>query len=114
MWKAPVLRGPVLLQGCSEKLSLKQLRQGILEISQRLGQAGSWAKSTQCPFFPSGDRVLVLHRMVGRSWRPVLTPGYFDRVAFLQILCVRISASPPHPHMSPRLHKSPSAESTPP
>ena len=84
-----------------------------MEISQRLGQAGSWAKSTQCPFFPSGDRVLVLHRMVGRSWRPVLTPGYFDRVAFLQILCVRISASPPHPHMSPRLLKSPSAESSP-
>ena len=69
-----------------------------MEISQRLGQAGSWAKSTQCPFFPSGDRVLVLHRMVGRSWRRVLTPGYFDRVAFLQTLCVRISESPPHPH----------------
>ena len=51
---------------------------------------------------------------VGRSWRQVLTPGYFDRVAFLQTLCVRISASPPHPHMSPRLLKSPSAESTPP
>ena len=71
MRKAPVLRGSVLLQGCSEQLSLKQLQQGILEIRLRMGLAGIWAKSTQCPFFPLDERVLVLHRMVGRSWRQV-------------------------------------------
>ena len=82
MRKAPVLRGSVLLQGCSEQLSLKQLQQGILEIRQRMGLAGIWAKSTQCPFFPLGERVLVLHRMVGRSWRRVWTPGYFEPCSF--------------------------------
>ena len=41
MWKSTVLRGPVLLQGGSEQLSLKWLGQGILEISQRLDQLGA-------------------------------------------------------------------------
>ena len=41
MWKVTVLRGPVLLRGCSEKLSLKRLGQGILEIDQRLDQLGA-------------------------------------------------------------------------
>ena len=40
MWKATVLRGPIL-QGYSEELSLKQLGQGILEISQRLDRLGA-------------------------------------------------------------------------
>ena len=43
VWKATLLRGPVLLQGCAEYLSLKWLGQGILEIGWRLGAAGSWA-----------------------------------------------------------------------
>ena len=41
MWKSTVLRGPVLLQGCSEELSLKLLGQGILEIGQRLDWLGA-------------------------------------------------------------------------
>ena len=35
-------------------------------------------------FFSLGERVLVLHRMVGRTWREVLTPGYFEPCNFLQ------------------------------
>ena len=32
--------------------------------------------------FPLGERLLVLHRMLGRSWRRVWTPGYFELRSF--------------------------------
>ena len=68
MWKSTVLRGPVLLQGYWDSLSLKLLDQGILEIQQRLGPAGSWAYSTLMSiFFLRVREFFVLHRMVGKT-----------------------------------------------
>ena len=105
MRKAPVLRGSVLLQGCSEQLSLKQLQQGILEIRQRMGLAGIWAKSTQknVHFFLWMREYLFCIEWWGGPGGKFELQAILSRVAFLQTTCVRISESPPHPHMSPRL-----------
>ena len=79
MWKSTVLKRLVLLQGCLEYLSLKWLGQGILEIGQRLDWLGAGRNQPQCPFFSLRVReFFVLHRMVGRTQRGVLTPGYFE------------------------------------
>ena len=68
MLKATVLRGPVLLQGCSEYLSLKWLAQGILEIGQRLDQLGAVHNQLYCPFFFSlGKRVLCFAQNGGED-----------------------------------------------
>ena len=56
---------------------------GILEISQRLDRLGAGHNQLNVHFFfPSGERVLYFHRMVGRTWRGVLTPGYFEPCNF--------------------------------
>ena len=47
------------------------------------GWAGSWAQSTLMSIFSFQVReFFVLHRMVGRTWRGVLTPGYFQLCSF--------------------------------
>ena len=79
MWKATVLRGSILLQGCSEQLSLKWLGQGILEIGQRLDGLGA---GRSVHFFLWVREFFALHRMVERTWRGVLIPGYFELCNF--------------------------------
>ena len=83
MWKATVFRQPVLLEGCTEQLSLKRLGQGILEMGQGLDRQ-ELGKSTLMSilFFLQVREFFVLHRMVGRTQRGVLTPGYFEPCNF--------------------------------
>ena len=73
-----VLRWPVLLQGCWEQFSLKWLGQGVLEISQRLGWLGAGRNQPNVLFFLWVREFFLLPRMVGRTWRSVLTPGYLE------------------------------------
>ena len=113
MWKANVLRGLVLLQDCfglvlsykagalllshfsrvrsvwshRQQPSSKRLRQGILEIGQRLDRLGAGSNQPNVLFFFHlwVREFFVLHRMVGRTWRGVLTPGYFELCSFPSI-----------------------------
>ena len=49
-----------------------------------MDRLGAGRNQPWCPFFFLWVReFFVLHRMVGRTWRGVLTPGYFEPCNFL-------------------------------
>ena len=48
-------------------------------MDHRLDCLGAGSNQPLCPFFfPSVREFFVLHRMVGKTQRGVLTPGYFE------------------------------------
>jgi len=53
-----------------------------LEIGQRLDQLGAGCNQPNVHFFLWVREFFVLHRMVGRTWRGVLTPDYFEPCNF--------------------------------
>ena len=66
----------------AESYCLKRLGQGVLEISQRLGQLVAGCNQPNVYFFLWVRKLFVLPRMVGRTWRGVLTPGYLEPCNF--------------------------------
>ena len=55
----------------------------MLEIGQRLDQLGAGRNQPKVHFFfIRVKEFCVLHRMVGRTWRGVLTPGHFEPCNF--------------------------------
>ena len=71
----------------AQQPSSKRLGQGILEIGQRLDRLGAGSNQPNVLFFFHlwVREFFVLHRMVGRTWRGVLTPGYFEPSNFPSI-----------------------------
>ena len=53
-----------------------------MEIGQRLDQLGAGCNQPNVHFFLWVREFFVLHRMVGRTWRGVLTPDYFEPCNF--------------------------------
>ncbi|CAI9171362.1 unnamed protein product [Rangifer tarandus platyrhynchus] len=93
MWASAVLRGPVLPQGCLVSYLLngwgKEFwRSRVLQNSiqnnsvQRLDHLELGIINLNVHFFLWVRDFFVLHRMVGRTWRGVLTPGYFEPCNF--------------------------------
>ena len=95
--------GGVLLQGCTEQLSLKQLRQEFWRSARGWDQLGAGQNPPNVHFFLRVKEYLFCIEWWGDPGGEFELQAIWSRVAFLQTLGVRISESPPHPHMSSRL-----------
>jgi len=80
MWKSTVLRGPVLQDRSSYLLNgwgKEFWRSARGWTSWELGLI-----NLNVHFLLLVRELCVLHRMVGRTWRGVLIPGYFEPCTF--------------------------------
>ena len=82
MWKATVLRGLFF----SKVVQISYLFKGWGKESRRSARGWtSWELgiiNLNVHFFLRVREFFVSHRMVGRTWREVLTPDYFDPCNF--------------------------------
>ena len=84
----------------AESYCPKRLGQEALEISQRLGRLGAGYNQPNVYFFIRVGKLFVLPRMVGRTWRGVLTPGYLEPCNFPSPTTALQNKSCNYSHMS--------------
>ena len=103
MWKATVLRGLFF----SKVVQISYLFKGWGKESRRSArgwdQLGAGQNPPNVHFFLRVKEYLFCIEWWGDPGGEFELQAIWSRVAFLQTLGVRISESPPHPHMSSRL-----------